>query len=60
MTPSSCALAMKDALSNSNGIRPQAREYAKGYSVEESVLKLVDLYKFAIEHKKATLNGKIF
>lgn len=58
--PASCAHAMKDALNNPNGIRTNAREFAKGYSVEESVVKLVDLYKFAIEHKKATLNGRIF
>jgi 1,2-diacylglycerol 3-alpha-glucosyltransferase len=58
--PASCASAMKDALSNSNGIQASAREYAKGFSVERSVLKLVELYKFAIEHKKTTLNGKIF
>jgi 1,2-diacylglycerol 3-alpha-glucosyltransferase len=58
--PASCASAMKDALSNTNGIQATAREYAKGFSVERSVLKLVDLYNFAIEHKKTTLNGKIF
>jgi 1,2-diacylglycerol 3-alpha-glucosyltransferase len=58
--PASCAKAMKDALDHCSSIKQKARSYALKYSVEESVLKLVESYKFAIEHKKANLNGKIF
>jgi len=58
--PASCAAAMRSALDNADIIRPGAREFAKSYSVEKSAAQMVDLYRFAIEHKKANLNGKIF
>jgi 1,2-diacylglycerol 3-alpha-glucosyltransferase len=58
--PASCAVAMRSALDRSEDMRWSARKYALGYSVELSVEKLVELYKYSIERKKMVLEGKVF
>jgi len=58
--PDSCAEAMRAALDHSEELRSGARRYAMGYSVELSVEKLVELYKYSIERKKMVLDGKVF
>jgi 1,2-diacylglycerol 3-alpha-glucosyltransferase len=58
--PDSCAEAMRYVLDRSQDMRRSTRRYATGYSVELSVEKLVDLYKYSIERKKMVLDGKVF
>ncbi|MDW5562812.1 MAG: glycosyltransferase [Methanomassiliicoccus sp.] len=58
--PDSCSEAMGSALDHAEEMRWSARRYAMGYSVELSVEKLVELYKYSIERKKMVLDGKVF
>jgi 1,2-diacylglycerol 3-alpha-glucosyltransferase len=58
-SPESCASAMEKALGCSDNVRVEARRSAEKYSMSDGIKRLVDLYKFAIEQKKASLDGRI-
>lgn len=58
--PASCARAMAEALNAAPEVRRAARATAERYSVGESVSRLVELYEFAIEHKRRNGNARIF
>lgn len=58
--PISCAQAMREAINCSPEVRKTARSTAESYSVDGSVVRLLELYEFAIEHKKRNGNGRIF
>ena len=50
-SPDSCADAMSAALSSGEDVRKNARRKAEAFGMEKSAVKLVDLYKYAVEHK---------
>jgi len=58
-SPESCASAMEAALDCTDDVRSAARQRAKEYSMMDSVGKLVKVYEFVIERKKAFLDGRI-
>jgi 1,2-diacylglycerol 3-alpha-glucosyltransferase len=58
-SPESCASAMEAALDCTDDVRSAARQRAKEYSMMDSVGKLVKVYEFVIEQKKAFLDGRI-
>ncbi len=57
--PESCASAMELALDCADSVRQAARERAKEYSMSDGVKRLVEIYEFAVERKKAFLDGRI-
>jgi 1,2-diacylglycerol 3-alpha-glucosyltransferase len=58
-SPESCASAMEAALDCTDDVRSAARQRAKEYSMMDSVGKLVKVYEFVMERKKAFLDGRI-
>lgn len=57
--PESCASAIEAALSCNDEVRRAARHRAEEYSMSDGVRRLVEVYEFAIERKKAFLDGRI-
>lgn len=57
--PESCANAMENALKSPDHVRAAARQRAEEYSITDSIKDLVKIYQFAIERKKAFLDGRI-
>jgi len=57
--PESCANAMEKALESPDRVRAAARQRAEEYSMTDSTKDLVEIYHFAIERKKAFLDGRI-
>jgi 1,2-diacylglycerol 3-alpha-glucosyltransferase len=58
-SPESCASAMEKALDCSDHVRKAARQSAERYSMTDGIKRLVELYEFVIERKKAFLDGRI-
>ncbi|MDD1773862.1 MAG: glycosyltransferase [Methanomassiliicoccales archaeon] len=57
--PESCASAMEVALNCTDEVRNAARRRAKEYSMSDGAGRLVKVYEFAIERKRAFLDGRI-
>jgi len=57
--PESCAFAMEAALNCTDEVRNAARRRAKEYSMSDGVGRLVKVYEFAIDRKRAFLDGRI-